>query len=1214
MNTTTLIRRNLIHYWRTNAAVVAGVGVAVAVLAGALLVGDSVRGSLRALFLQRIGRAEVLVTANAFFRERLAGELAARAEFAAGGFDGACPVVALEGLVIHDESGRRAGGVAVYGVDERFWKLHGLAGRVVTPADGDALLSPALAAEFGARAGESLRVRIEKPSAIPVESLHGRKEDVGRTVRLNLREVLPADRLGEFSLRAQQGEVRAVFVSLARLQKETGQGGRANALLIAGKGADEAGAGARAVGLAEKLLRENVTLEDLGLRVRALEGQNALSLESESALLTEEVAAVARERARGLGLRPAGVFSYLANTIRANGREIPYSLVTAIEPEMLEQVGNGGPTVREGASPSATPTTTLGTMPGAPPGTTSSTTPSTPPSATPSATPSTTLGATPSATPSTTPDTTPSLTVGPLLLNQWAADDLGARVGDAVEIDYYLWREEGRLETQSARFTLAGVAPIAGLAADRDLTPDYPGISDTDSLSDWDPPFPLDLARVRAKDEDYWEEFRTTPKAFIALPRGQELWRTRFGTLTSLRLRPAAGASLEAARAGFERELRAGIDPLGAGFRVAAVREEGLRASRGATDFGEYFLYFSFFLVVSALLLASLFFKLGIEARAREIGLLRAVGFPAARVRALFLAEGLALAAAGSALGLLGALAYAWLLMRGLGTWWVDAVGTRALSLHVSPVSLGAGFVGGVLAALACVWLTLRALRHVSARSLLAGVFETAEGGRRGAEGEGRKAAGGGRREQVGRKGFALITAVVFGALGLSSLGLAAGKIVGETAGFFGAGVLLLISALAAQSAWLRRARRRTISGRGWWPLARLGFRGAAHRPARSVLCIALVASASFIIVAVEAFRQDGAGASAERKSGGGGYALMAETLLPVAHDPNSPEGREALGLDAGDGPDELAGLSFARFRVRPGDDASCLNLYQPQNPKLLGAPPDFIRQNRFSFQGAHDEAGEAERENPWLLLERDAGDGAIPVAADAKSLAYVLHKKIGDEIVVAGAGGASVRLRVVAALADSLFQSELLMSEKNFLRAFPEQQGYRYFLVDAPPERATAAGLLEDKLSDFGFDAVSTAERLASFHRVENTYLSTFQTLGGFGVLLGTLGLATVLLRNVFERRKELALLRAVGYGPRHFAVMIVAENALLLLCGLATGAACALLAVAPALYARGAGGAPRLTLALLLLAVLAAGFVASLAATAAALRAPLLPALRSE
>jgi cell division protein FtsX len=65
-----------------------------------------------------------------------------------------------------------------------------------------------------------------------------------------------------------------------------------------------------------------------------------------------------------------------------------------------------------------------------------------------------------------------------------------------------------------------------------------------------------------------------------------------------------------------------------------------LAASRGATDFGEYFTYFSFFLVVSALMLASLFFRLGVEQRAREIGLLRSVGYTNARVTRLFVMEG----------------------------------------------------------------------------------------------------------------------------------------------------------------------------------------------------------------------------------------------------------------------------------------------------------------------------------------------------------------------------------------------------------------------------------------------------------------------------------------------------------------------------------------------------------------------------------------------
>jgi len=146
------------------------------------------------------------------------------------------------------------------------------------------------------------------------------------------------------------------------------------------------------------------------------------------------------------------------------------------------------------------------------------------------------------------------------------------------------------------------------------------------------------------------------------------------------------------------------------GFVILPVRQQGLEASRGATDFGEYFLYFSFFLVVSALLLTSLFFKLGVEQRLREIGIMQAVGFPASRIRSLFLIEGLLLAVVGSLLGLAGALAYGQLMMFGLRTWWVDAVGTTMLKLHVTPFSLLLGGVGGIVAALACIAWTLKRL------------------------------------------------------------------------------------------------------------------------------------------------------------------------------------------------------------------------------------------------------------------------------------------------------------------------------------------------------------------------------------------------------------------------------------------------------------------------------------------------------------------------
>ena len=129
----------------------------------------------------------------------------------------------------------------------------------------------------------------------------------------------------------------------------------------------------------------------------------------------------------------------------------------------------------------------------------------------------------------------------------------------------------------------------------------------------------------------------------------------------------------------------------------------------------------------------------------------------------------------------------------------------------------------------------------------------------------------------------------------------------------------------------------------------------------------------------------------------------------------------------------------------------------------------------------------------------------------------------------------------------------------------------------------------------------------------MENTYLSTFQMLGGLGLLLGTVGLSAIMFRNVLERRRELALLRAVGYGVRDVSTVIVAEASLLVGVGLLTGVGCAVLAVAPAWFSRG-GSRPGAGLLILLVAVAGAGVLSSAIATRAALRGRMLDALAAE
>jgi ABC-type antimicrobial peptide transport system permease subunit len=984
---------------------------------------------LRDLVLERLGNTDSVVTRNGFFREELAAA-----------FQPAAPVIAMEGVVEHEASGKRAAGVQVYGVDER-----------------QVLLTTALARELGAKPGDEILLRIPKPSAIPLETLHGRKDDVGRTIRLTVGQTV--DPRHEFSLRAQQGDVRAVYVPLARLQRDLNQPGKVNTILVE--------RASRTASL-ERLLKERYTLADVGLRTRTLEKPGCLSLESDSALIGDAVAEAAFSASRSLGLRTQPVLTYLANGIRIRDREVPYSVVTALDSGLA-------PTREDG-----------------------------------------------------------------ITLNEWATRELGAKAGDAATLEYYVWGSDARLHTETAQFRVERIVPLAGDAADPDFAPEYPGITESRSLRDWDPPFPLDMARIRPADEQYWNRYRTTPKAFVRLARGRALWGTRFGSLTSIRIFPPSPA--------FGEALRTALDPSQAGLMVVPVRTQSLEAARGATDFGEYFVYFSFFLMVSALLLTGLFFKLGIEQRTREIGVLRSLGFSASKIRTLFLLEGAVLAVAGAVAGVGAALLYGALVLLGLRTWWIDAVGTRLLSLHASAPSLAIGAAAGVITGLASVAWTLRGFEPVTPRGLMAGEL--------------------GRRKRLPH--FASLAGAVAVLLAAACAG------AGQTVGFFGAGTLLLVAALLFQSAWLHARGLRTIGG-----LVALGLRSVRYRPGRSVLCIALIASATFVIASLDAFRRDGSSA------GTGGFPLLADSELPLIHDPNTESGRAALNIPP------LEGVEFIPFRVHPGDDASCLNLYQPLNPRILAPPPSFLRRMR----------------NPWLLLETRLAGGAVPAIADANSMTYALHRKLGEEFELAG-----VRYRIVAALQDSLFQGELIVSEQNFLRLFPDSEGYRFFLLSTPPGKADeVARTLTAALSDYGFVVQPTEARLASFHKVENTYLSTFRSLGGLGLLLGTVGLAAVLMRNALERRRELALLRAVGYRRRHLFTMVLAENVYLLLMGLATGAVCAALATAPAVSARG-GHVPVASLAVLLALVAATGIASSALATGVALRSPVLDALKSE
>jgi ABC-type lipoprotein release transport system permease subunit len=1152
-------------HWRTNLAVACGVAAGAAVLTGALLVGDSMWGSLRHLTLDRLGRIDEALVSDHFFRAVLADQLAAKPG-SANGTASAAPAILLRVSLENadSQSPARAGRVELVGCDGRFWRL-GFGGPRQLPQPHQIVLNQPLAERLGVRLGDAVLLRLPRIGAIPADSALGRKRQTVGTERLTVGDIIPAEGLGRFGLRPTQHLPLNAYAPLHWLQDRLEQPGRANAILVAGNG-DTTAAGEQAAPR-----HWQPELADYGLKLEHAK-LGYWNITSDRMLLDP-----ATERAImdvvASGPRPAAVqpaLTYLANTLACKGREIPYSTITAIDFADRPPLG---PFLSAEGKP------------------------------------------------------LPPLGPNEIALNSWAADDLHAKLGDMIQLSFFQPEStDGQVRQQTVSLSLAAIVKLSGAAADRRLTPSVKGITDELTMARWDPPFPFDSKRIRPADEKYWSRYGPTPKAFVALTTGRRLWGSRFGQTTSMQVgeSPLSLRERVRVRVGSERDVHASatgrnapsplaplpkgegsgtdvaqllqrrLDPATMGLIFQPVRRQGLAAAAGTTPFGVLFLCFSFFLIAAAVMLVALLFRLGIEQRAAQIGTLLTIGFSRRQTTRLLQGEGLAVAALGSLVGVPLGIAYAAILLLGLRTWWLAAVATPFLRLYVTATSLAIGCLSGLLIGLAVIWLAVRRIGRLPLRRLLAGQ-PTAEsfGGRD-------------RGRPFWRKRWLELMLIVI-AVGPSLALLGARLSEDVRAGaFFGSGALTLAALLALLAIRLKAGRAGPAVSAGGGNLARLALRNAARNPGRSTLTVGLVAAATFLIVALSAFQLDPRGQTPALHSGNGGFALAAESDQPILANLNSPEGRKDLGFSAED-ERLLAGSTIVSLRVRAGEDASCLNLYRPRQPRVLGVGSALVDRDGFAWAEAPPDVV-----NPWQLLDQSPA----PVILEKNTANYSLNLwgGLGQALEIADGRGRPLRLRVAALLADSIFQGDLLVSEREFLKRFPDTSGYRFFLVDSPPGKTAAVrNLLERNLGDYGFTAETTAERLADFLAVQNTYLSTFQSLGGLGLLLGTLGLAAVELRSVFERRSELALLRAVGFRRRRLASLVLLEHAVLLLAGLGIGVLAALLAVLPQLTTR-AASLPWASLSGTLLAVLALGLAAGGLAVRAVLRAPLLLSLRQE
>jgi putative ABC transport system permease protein len=721
----------------------------------------------------------------------------------------------------------------------------------------------------------------------------------------------------------------------------------------------------------------------------------------------------------------------------------------------------------------------------------------------------------------------PGLPVSPgeVILNSWAAEDLGIHQGDSVKMTYFEIGPLRQLISNSISLKVSRVVPMEGEFGDRSLMPLIPGLSDAGHCREWETGVPVDLNSIRKKDEEYWNRFRGTPKAFVSYELAGRLWSNRFGNSTAIRIPAGKLPDSE-----FNRFFSGKFNASQLGYAITPVRDQGLTAARNGTDFGGLFLGLSFFLLLSALLLTSLLFNLNLRTRESQTGTLLQLGFTGKQIFGIYLIEGLLISVPGVLAGLLLAVVYVRIIFVFLNSLWWDIVRTSVIYLEVRPLT---AFLGALIT-LAVIGMAIA----IPLRKFLSSTIHTLQ------------------QKQEKSLSLKWVKLLKYSSIFLISLALVLvlfQLIAGDQpdpALFFLSGGILLTGGLLYFGAWLGNPLHpQAIRPASVFP----GRKQYTRNRRRSLSVFLLISLGSFIVISTGANRQDLLAGSQQKSSGTGGFGYFAESSVPVLYDLNDREKRVKEELDTS--------FRIVQMQKVSGDDASCLNLNQVQNPSVLGVNVGDLK-GCFSFATG---TAELDRTDPWNSLKKILPGGVIPAIADQSVIQWGLGKKTGDTLTYLNDSGDTLHLRLIGGLASSVLQGYVVIDQAVFLRNYPSKSGSSVFLLDSFNE--ADAGAFADLFRDNGMEVMPASRKLAGFYAVTNTYLSIFLALGALALVIGTIGVSLILARTLQERKQEIAIMLAVGHTRRSVAGGLIREYGLLLFAGLAMGTLSALVALLPGL-----------------------------------------------
>ena len=762
---------------------------------------------------------------------------------------------------------------------------------------------------------------------------------------------------------------------------------------------------------------------------------------------------------------------------------------------------------------------------------------------------------------------------GIIYINDWLSADIGAHEGDTVEMTWYAPDSFGKLEETGGKFMVSQVAEMKNIWSDWSLMPEFPGISGSKTCSEWDAGVTLDMSRIRDKDEEYWNEYKGTPKAFLSYNEAEHLWGNNFGPATAIRFPSGTG------RQDIVNKLTGSFTPERSGFIISVPSEVAEKAARESVDFSTLFLSLGFFVLVSCIVLLLLSVSSYFDTRITEIRTLYGLGFTNSWIGKYLIIEMFFISILASVAGILAGIAFNYVLVAALNSVWTGAVQTDTLGGYIGVMPLVYSIITTVFVSIGIFLLkTIGFLRS----------HNRMKGG----------------RHVVMSPGLSLILLIISSVASILLMVLSFAKPGNSMSYAFSGGGLLFVALLLLIRVVLAKSSRRSGSRDRKMNLSGLYY---SSNPSHALTPVMFIAAGLFAVFITGSNRLKVSDSMNLPSSGTGGYLLWGETAVPVPRNLETQAAIDEFGLDD----TGLKDLEFVQGKVKPGNDASCLNLNHIASPPLLGIDPgDFIKRGSFSFASSIEKQVTGDE---WELLTRPAEDGTIYGIADQTVLDWGLMLKTGDTLAMETENGQRLNIIMAAGLKSSVFQGYVLIGENNFDRYYPSISGYSVFLADGPDDQIeTSREMLESRFSVFGVSVEPAKEKLASFFEVTNTYLSVFEILGALGVFIGVFGLGFVLMRNYQVRKREFALMLATGFSINHIKRMIFREQLLILLAGLFIGIISAIMATLPSV--RSGSEMPWMFIIIVTTAIFTAGALTLLFVARSIAAAPVISSLRKE